>query len=71
MNENIMYLCNTKRVNIISGKSQYIYAHMVEEKKSILPIIQNRWKQELSIKLPKWQDIWTMKTICEKEKKMG
>ena len=60
---------NTKRVNIISWKSQYIYVHTVE-KNSILPIIQNRWKQELS-KLPKWHDIRTMKTICEKEKKMA
>ena len=37
---------------------------------SILPIIQNRWKQEMS-KLPKWQDFWTMKQLCEKEKKLA
>ena len=60
---------NSKRVNIMYWKSKYIYVHLIE-KKSILPIIQKRWNQEMS-RLPKWQDIWTMKTIYEKEKKLA
>ena len=50
-------------------KSKYIYVHMIG-KISILSIIQNGWKQEMS-RLPEWQDIWTIKTICEKEKKLA
>ena len=60
---------NKKRVNIMYWQSKYIYVHVVK-KFTVVPIIQNRWAQELTTS-PKWDDTWTMKTIFEKERKLA
>lgn len=60
---------NKKRVNIMYWQSKVIYVHVVK-KFTVVPIIQNRWAQELTTS-PKWDDTWTMKTIFEKERKLA
>jgi hypothetical protein len=60
---------NNKRINIMHWKSRNIYNHVIN-KIAVVPIIQNRWGQELT-NLPNWDDVWTMKTIFEKERKLA